>query len=213
LVVLWALPAVVTGPAMNNRLTVGFARYAIEKVDENDNFSIRGVLVRYLTQNPPDPRYPDASLVNLPPQVVTMMWLVLVAVAAVVTLRVMRRSTTDAAMVPVEWSLLLMAMLLASPHSQRPYFAMTCVPVAVLLALYPWPPARWPPAVGAALGVSAAVGTVLPLLLPTRGLAIAYQMASPYFVGAVALAIGLLSVRAGAAPAILPGTNPAPAVS
>jgi hypothetical protein len=213
LVVLWALPAAVTGPAMNNHLTAGFARYAVEKVDENDNFSVRGVLVRYLTQRPPDPRYPDASIVNLPQQAVTTMWLVVVLAGAVVTGRALRQPSADPAMAPVEWSLLLMAMLLASPHSQRPYFSMTCVPAAVLLALYPWPPARWPLMVRAGLVISAAVGTVLPLILTTRRAALTYQMASPYFIGAVALTFALLYVRTGASHVAVAAGSPAKAIS
>lgn len=213
LVALWALPAIVTGPAMNNHLTAGFARYAVEKVDENDNFSVRGVLVRYLTQRPPDPRYPDASLVDLPQEAVTTIWLVVVLAGALVTVRAIRHPTAGPAMAPVEWALLLMAMLLASPHSQRPYFSMTCVPAAVLLALYPWPPARWPFMVRAGLVVSAAVGTVLPLILTTRRAAITYQMASPYFIGAVALTLALLYVRTGTNQVAVAAGSPAKAIS
>jgi hypothetical protein len=198
---------------MNNHLTAFFARYAVEKVDENDNFSVRGVLVRYLTQRPPDPRYPDASVVDLPPEAVTTIWLLVVLAGALVTIRAIRQPSADPAMAPVEWSILLMAMLLASPHSQRPYFSMTCIPAAVLLALYPWPPARWPVMVRAGLVASAAAGTVLPLVLTTRGAAITYQMASPYFIGAVALTLALLYVRMSASHVAVAAGGPVKAIS
>ena len=42
-------PAVVMGPAANARELRAFATYAAEKIDEGDNYSLRGVLVRHLT--------------------------------------------------------------------------------------------------------------------------------------------------------------------
>ena len=43
------LPAVVMGTAGNVRQLRAFATYAMEKVDESDNYSLRGIVVRYLT--------------------------------------------------------------------------------------------------------------------------------------------------------------------
>ena len=69
-------PAVVMGPAANARELRAYATYAAEKIDEDDNYSLRGVLVRYLTAGHADVSHLEASVADLPPAVVNGIWLV-----------------------------------------------------------------------------------------------------------------------------------------
>ena len=66
------IPSAVVGYQTNNRLLEGFARYAVQKIDEGDNYSLRGVLFRYLTHDHrQDLTYPNTSVASLSAPVVT----------------------------------------------------------------------------------------------------------------------------------------------
>jgi hypothetical protein len=196
LALLWIAPAAIVGMRENNHLTEGFLRYTVEKVDEADNYSVRGVLTRYLERKPPDPRYPDPAVVDLSASLVTAIWIGLLAAGGVILLVAVLRRSDHPATMPVEWALLLLTMLLASPHSQRPYFSVVCVPAAVLLALaLKREPVVAPTALRASLVLSALVSTLLPLVLSSRRVALAYESTSPYFIGALALTGVLVHLR------------------
>ena len=96
----------------------------------------------------------------------------------------------------------LIAMLLASPHTQRRYFIALYVPILFLLARQrtgPDPPERR--LITVALAATAAAGTILPLLLPGRRFALAYEAYSPHFFGTLAMwaALIVIAVRIKAA--------------
>jgi hypothetical protein len=76
LALLIVAPAVVMGSAANARELRAFATYAAEKIDEGDNYSLRGVLIRYLTAGHADVSHIEASVADLPWPVVNGIWLV-----------------------------------------------------------------------------------------------------------------------------------------
>ena len=89
-----------------------------------------------------------------------------------------------------------MAMLVASPHSQRPYFSALAIPTAVLLGVLLKNEAGVSRrAVQLTLGACAALSTILPLVLSSRRLALAYQQLSPYFFAAVVVSLMLVRLR------------------
>jgi hypothetical protein len=96
----------------------------------------------------------------------------------------------------LDLSIVLTAILLASPHTQRRYFIALYVPVVALIAL----------AAGArdeidrrlmvfGLALTAATSTVLPLIFAGRRLALWYEAGSPYFFGTFALFVTLIVLR------------------
>jgi len=71
LALLVVAPAAVMGPAANARELRAYATYAAEKVDEDDdNYALRGVLVRYLTPDHEGLAHIEASVADLPRPVV-----------------------------------------------------------------------------------------------------------------------------------------------
>jgi hypothetical protein len=110
---------------------------------------------------------------------------------------VLWREPSAPAVRALEFSLVLTAMLLASPHTQRRYFTALYVPILALLALLRDSPiiaVGWSGWLG--LVVTAAASTFLPLLFGGRTLALAYEAASPYFFSTLVLFIALLRATA-----------------
>jgi hypothetical protein len=196
LVALLALPAVVVGVDTNSRLLTGFAKYAVLKVDEGDNFSLRGVLARYLG---PDQRddltYPKTSVAELSNRALSGLWIGLLAVGGLGLLAVVWKEPADETGRLLEFSLVLTATILASPHSQTEHFVALYVPALALLGLlrvHPQLPERR--AIQAGLVTCAAVSTVFPLLVGSRHRALVYEAASPFFFGTLALLVVLAFV-------------------
>ncbi len=189
LVALALLPAAVVGTAVNARLLKGFSTYAMEKIDEEDNYALRGVLVRYLTPaHTADASHLQTSLASLSPNTVTGIWVLSVIALGLVGFAVIRREVHDPIVRLLEFSVVLTAMTLASPHTQRRYFIALYVPVVALVALMVrYPESRERRTIQAGLAVTAASGTVLPLVFGGRALALAYEAASPYFFGTAVL--------------------------
>ena len=75
LALLIVAPAVVMGSAANARELRAYATYAAEKIEEDDNYALRGVLVRYLTPGHADVSHLEASVADLPLAVVNGIWL------------------------------------------------------------------------------------------------------------------------------------------
>ncbi len=76
LAILIVAPAAVIGSATNARELRAYVTYAAEKVDEGDNYALRGVLVRYLTPGHADVSHVEASIADLPMTVVNGIWLI-----------------------------------------------------------------------------------------------------------------------------------------
>lgn len=194
---LWLLPAAFVGIEANNRLHQGFVRFALQKVDEQANHSLRGTLFRYLTRNElDDPRNPDANLLNLESSTVSALALACgLAGAAILAAALWRPPSTHEGAL-LDLALIMVAVLIGSPHTQRIYFSAMVVPVSVLVALlmrHPRLPAR--ALALATLGLTAGVATVLPLVLSTRRWAVAFEALSPHFVASALVGISLLTLR------------------
>ena len=194
LVLLILAPAVVMGSAANARELRAFATYAAEKIDENDNYSLRGVLIRHLTAGHADVSHLEASVADLPPAVVEGLWLLGLFGLGAAALAALWRDDRDPVVRLLELSIVLTGIVLASPHTQRRYFVALYVPAVVLVALLvrrPAPPDRRSILIG--LLAMAAPATILPLVFGGRRLALLYEATSPYFFGTLLL-FGVLVV-------------------
>lgn len=187
-VLLLLAPAAVVGPSVNARELRAFRTYALEKADENDNYSVRGALVRYLTPSGVDQSHLAVAVANVPMPIVEGLSLALIALLALPAAIVVLRGRQDAVAGAIGLSLVLVGMLLASPHTQRRYYIALYVPAVVLTAIASRATsvverrlAQW--------GLAAILlpGTILPLVFGGRRLALMYEATSPYLVGALAL--------------------------
>lgn len=218
LALLWAAPAIVVGVETNHRLFQRFVRYTLQKADEQGNHSLKGALQRHLMPHPPDDARYDTSLAALPEPVVFGLWLMLGVAGAAVLAAGLWRTPRDEVDGMVDLSLVLMAMLVGSPHTQRLHFAAIVVPVAVLMVMLakdagadvparqvsirdrPDAPARYGTAasgwlVRLALLAVFAAGTLVPALLFTRSAALVYEALSPHFWAALLVGVTLLVLR------------------
>ena len=179
LAVIALLPALVVGFRTNSHLLRGFVAYALEKVEEGDNYALRGLFLR----------------MGLSHGTVAWLWPFTVFAGAVVVVAALWRNPTTPTTRWLEFCVVLTAMLLASPHTQRRYFIALYVPIMALLALIRSGGDR-PDAtlIRVALAMTAAIGTVLPLLFAGRRLALLYQAYSPHFFGALVMLIALVLV-------------------
>jgi hypothetical protein len=132
-----ALPAAIIGFDANSRELRAFATNALEKVDEGDNYSLRGVLVRYLTPGQADVSHVQANVTNLSMTVVNGLWLCGLLGLGLAGLAAMWREDDDPTTRLLEFSIVLTGMVLASPHTQRRDFVALYIPVVALLALLP----------------------------------------------------------------------------
>jgi hypothetical protein len=173
------LPAFVVGYRMNNHLLEGFGKYALQKIDEGDNYALRGLLLS----------------TGLSSEAVTWVWVLTVLVGTVVVVVALWPNPAAPATRFLELCVVLTAMLLASPHTQRRYFIALLVPIAALLALMRThrnlPEAHL---IRVTLAMIAAIGTVLPLLFAGRRFALVYQTYSPHFFGAAVMLAALVVV-------------------
>ena len=195
-------PAVVMGPAANARELRAFATYAAEKIEEGDNYSLRGVLIRHLTAGHADVSHLEASVADLPPAVVNGLWLAGLAGLGVAALAALWRDDHDPVVRLLEFSIVLTGIVLASPHTQRRYFVALYVPAVALVALLvrrPVPADKRSILIG--LLAMAAPATILPLLFGGRWLALRYEASSPYFFGTLVLfgVLVMMTIRRKAA--------------
>ncbi len=181
-------PAAVMGWAGNVRQLRAFTTYALEKVDEGDNYSLRGVLVRHLSPGHADISHIEANIANLSPPVITGLWVAGLVVLGLAALAALWRERDDPITRLLEFSIVLTGIVLVSPHTQRRYFVTLFVPVVVLLALLPRAGSgRDRRLLLAGLVATVLPSTILPLLFGGRQLALLYEATSPYFFGALAL--------------------------
>jgi hypothetical protein len=196
--VLIVLPAALTGWAFNVRELRTYTTYALEKVEEGDNYSLRGVLTRYLTPGHADVSHVEANIADLPPAVVTGLWIVGLAVLGAAALVALWREDPRPIVRLLEFSIVLTGIVIASPHTQRRYFVTLFVPVVALMSLWRQELAtRDRQLVLGSLLATVAPATLLPLVFGGRRLALRYEAASPYFFGALALfaALVVLTMR------------------
>ncbi|MEQ1913302.1 MAG: glycosyltransferase family 87 protein, partial [Vicinamibacterales bacterium] len=182
------LPAVVMGTAGNVRQLRAFATYAMEKVDEGDNYSLRGIVVRYLTPGLEDSSHIRANVADVPMSTVNAIWLVGLIGLGLASLAAVWRESTDPVARMLEFCIVVTGVVLASPHTQRRYYVALYVPVIALVTL--WSHAR--PALDrrrilVGLLATAAPATLLPLVFGGHRLALIYEASSPYTFGAIVL--------------------------
>jgi alpha-1,2-mannosyltransferase len=192
------LPSAVIGSAQNARQLRAYATYAMEKIEEDDNYSLRGALVRYFTPGHADRSHVDASVADLSSTAVNSIWLVGLVGLGLVVLAALWREVDDPVVGLLEFSIILTTIVLASPHTQRRYFVALYVPAVTLVALWartPSPDQKRLMRVG--LLATAAPATILPLVFGGHRLALLYEASSPYFFGALGLlaALIMLTVR------------------
>jgi hypothetical protein len=178
--VLLLLPAVAVGWDANARMLQAFTVYALEKISETDNFALRGLLLRLpLTAN-------AASAI----------WVVTVAAGTAVVIWMLRTPPSSGRSQFLELSIVVTAILIASPHSQRRYFVSLVVPAMALPGVL-WTAGtfRGRGLARAGLWVTAAGGTVVPLLLGSRANALLYESLMPHLFTTVFLFVALVAVR------------------
>ena len=193
LALLVVAPAAVMGSAANARELRAYATYAAEKIEEADNYALRGVLVRYLTPEYEDVSPVDASVADLPLPIVNGVWLAGLFALGLAALAAVWREDADPLVRLFEFSIVMTGIVLASPHTQRRYFVTLYVPAVALVALLvrrPAPPDKRSILIG--LLAIAAPATILPLLFAGRRLALLYEAGSPYFFGTALLFVVLV---------------------
>lgn len=200
LVVLFATPALFIGVEANDRLIEGYIESASQRLDESRNHSLRGALVRHLTSDSVDAGvFPSVNVLDVSPGAVTVLWVVMGACLVAGLAAGIMSATRDRVSGMLEYALLVTAMLLLSPHSLRMYFATLFLPFCVLIGLLVAEPAhRHRRLITVTLGVSFVAGTLIPLLLPSRAIALTYEALSPHVVVAALVSVSLGVVRWGA---------------
>jgi Glycosyltransferase family 87 len=181
LLIIAILPAVLVGYRMNNHLLHGFGRYALQKIDETDNYALRGVLLG----------------TGLSATAAAWVWVVTVLTGAVIVVAALWPAPVAPATRFVEFCVVLTAMLIASPHTQRRYFIALYVPIMALLALMRTGRSVLEANLArVALAIVAATGTFLPLLFAGHRLALVYQVYSPHVLGPLVVLVALVLVAA-----------------
>ena len=207
LALLLAAPMVIVGGQTNAHLLKGFVRYALEKTEESDNYSLRGALHRLLAPAsevaagsatlPTTVRLDQGEqsmAITLTADRESVAWMLLAGLIGIVSLAVLWRASADPIVYLLEFSIVLVLMLIVSPHTQRRYFMQLYVPVLVLLAVMQGGDARERAWARAGIVATAAAGTVLPLVFGGRTLSHAYESAAPYLWAAVVLLAVLLEI-------------------
>jgi hypothetical protein len=139
------------------------------------------------------------------------MWVVTVLIGAVIVVAALWPPPAAPATCFVEFCVVLTAMLLASPHSQRRYFIALYVPIMALLALMrTGRNVLEANLIRVALAMVAAAGTLLPLLFAGHRLTLVYQSCSPHFLGPLVMLVALVLVAARMKTASPPPTKPLP---
>lgn len=211
LALLVVAPVPIVGVSMNAHLLTGFVRYAFQKTEESDNYSLRGALTRLsgssaatgttplITATPATVPTDSLPVAEAAPgdrrdrlDAVTIAWAIASGVLGALALVVLWRQSTDPRTNLLEFSLVLVLMLVVSPHTQRRYFMQLYVPVVALLGMMSAGARRERTLARIGLGVTAAAGTLLPVVFGGRTLSRLYESSAPYLWGAVVLLAVLL---------------------
>lgn len=204
LAALVVLPAVVMGVDGNTRQLRAFATYAMEKVDEGDNYSLRGIVVRYLTPGLEDSSHIRANIADVPMSVVNAVWLVGLGILGLAGLAAIWREADDPVARTLEFALVMTGIVLASPHTQRRYYVALWVPAVLLVLL--WTRIKTEGErrlVVTGLLAMALPASLLPLVFGGHRLALIYEAGSPYTFGGLILYAVLVAMTRARKAAVL----------
>jgi hypothetical protein len=168
------LPAAIWGLAWNQRLLEGFFRYAGQKAGDAGNYSLAGVVA-------------GSATFGESPTWTWGIWLGAALALGAPAIWAISHGRHRRFVPDLSLAIVLTAMPVFSPHTQRIHFASLCVPVLILLALLRRSALPWPRAVAGALALTALVSTVLPAVLSGRSASLAYLSWSPYFYSTILL--------------------------
>jgi hypothetical protein len=182
LALIFVTPAAIWGMRMNVHLLEGFALFARSKGSGASNESFRGLVIHLLTSNPVIGQ--GALHVTLTPAEsvrVDALWLTFSAVVLAAFAAAAWRPPADVRTRLLDYSAVMMIILLISPHTQRIYFCSLFFPCAVLSAQPAGPaPSRHRRLIHGSLAAAFAIGSLLPALLPGRDAAFAYERLWPH---------------------------------
>jgi hypothetical protein len=185
LAVLVLAPSFFVGWPKNLELTKHWAETALARTEEPVNHSLRGVLFKYLSDKPnvaETEKYPSVNLFNLRPDILNGLW-ILTSIALLLVLgSILLRKCPDRECAVLKYALLTVSLLLLSPHDSRIYFSTLFFPCAVLAGMsFKLPLSKHRNLAIAVLGISFALNTLFPALLPGKKISLAYETLSPYF--------------------------------
>jgi len=201
LAVLILSPSLFIGWSKNLHLTRNWMETAIARADEPVNHSLKGVLFKYLKQKPADPeteKYPRVNPLNLRTGIINGIWILVSLLLLLLLGKALLRKCKNKEGPVFKYALVVVSLLLLSPHDSRVYFSTLFFPCAVLVALaVKYPESRHRTLVLSVLGISFVLNTLLPALMPGRRASLAYETLSPYFFSAlfVWLAFYVLTLR------------------
>jgi hypothetical protein len=189
LAVLILSPSFFVGWAKNVQLAGNWMETAIARADEPVNHSLKGVLFKYLKEKPADletEKYPRVNLLNLRTGIINGIWILASLLLLLLLGKALLRKCRNRECPVFKYTLVMVSLLLLSPHSSRVYFSTLFFPCAVLVALaIKYPESRHRTLVLSVLGISFALNTLLPALMPGRRASLAYEALSPYFFSAL----------------------------
>lgn len=183
LALLFLAPALIIGFQGNTLLLQQWASSALEQKDAAMNHSLKGVMFKYLNENDIDgPKYGRINFANFDRQSVSKAWSILAAALVIALTVILIKPNTDTDRRWLEYSLVTVAILLLSPHTNRLYFCTLFLPYCVLVALQvKYQNNHYSSLIKGVLGLCFLTNTLAPLIMPGRNAALAYENHAPYF--------------------------------
>ena len=195
LIVLCAAPTFYTGIDVNAGWLRDWKQTALARIDANPNehdASLKGALIRYFSAtDAPPTNFPSVKVIGLPRSVVVGAWLVVGAVALSCLLLTAFVSNKQSDRRVYEYGLLLVTILVVSPHSTRLYYCALFFPYLLLTIRAVRTEdshSRW---LRGLLWMSFAINSVLPFVVPGRKASLAYEAAAPFVFSTLAAWVAL----------------------
>lgn len=195
LIVLVLSPALYLGWEENISLVKTWVTTAVSRGEDPINHSLRGVLFKYLGENPvtaETEKYPAVNLVSWPPRLINGIWILASLAFLVLLVKALIRTSPDETGTALQYALLTTSLLILSPHNTRLYFSALFFPSAVLAAFVYHPSGRpYRTFLFTTLGLSFVLNTFLPTVMPGRQASLVYETLSPYFFSALLVWVAL----------------------
>jgi len=183
LAVLFLLPALFVGFEKNAVLVKEWSMSAAQKSEASVNHSLKGVLFKYLNHNEIDgPKYPKINVADFSRETVYALWLVLGLATMIFLAAIFARASRHPDVVLLEHSLVVVGILILSPHSMRVYFSTLLLPSGILvILLIKYSQNIYRRLMQGVLVLSFLVSVLIPAVLPGRQASLVYEIHSPYF--------------------------------